>query len=52
MKVITSVSAEDCGQPINPLLVDGQNEGGIIPLYKLPEKVAPPLFFYFHGLEG
>jgi len=29
VKLINSVAAEDCGQPINPLLVEGQQDGGI-----------------------
>jgi len=29
VKLLDSVAAEDCGQPINPMLVDGQQDGGI-----------------------
>jgi 4-hydroxybenzoyl-CoA reductase subunit alpha len=30
VKVLNVVTAHDCGQPINPLLVDGQIEGGTV----------------------
>jgi len=29
VKLLDSVAAEDCGQPINPMLVEGQQDGGI-----------------------
>jgi len=29
VKLLDSIASEDCGQPINPLLVDGQQDGGV-----------------------
>lgn len=29
VKLLSSVVAEDCGQPINPMLVEGQDDGGV-----------------------
>jgi carbon-monoxide dehydrogenase large subunit len=30
VKLLKSVAADDCGQPINPLLVNGQMDGGSV----------------------
>jgi len=30
VKLVSSVAADDCGQPINPLLVEGQLDGGSV----------------------